>query len=297
MFMKKILYILLFLGILISCDTGSGSKDDDDDSLVTESEADPADDGKATGVYKGVIADTDTSGTYKIVIESSASGRAAGDVYKATLYLDVEGVTIVKEGSATELADGSLDLTFSLSVIGASFVFDLNISSTGTITDLEVTMDGQVISTVAEKETSTVLLEAWEGTYTGSKSFNDGTYTAAVTSTGTWNFLLKGTQMTQGVYHGQTKNVVTLNSNGTVVQTDTDSDSDYFRGPFTDSQIQVSFYNYDEFGVEEAITYLTASGTKAGNSASGTWTRTMDLDGDDVNESSMPGTWKGMRTR
>ena len=177
--MKKVLILFVSLMIVFTaCDTGTNSSSDGESdpttTLVTESEAEVADDGQATGVYKGVIADDEYSGTYKIVIdESTASGRAAGDEYDATLYFEVEGTEIEDAGTAVEQSDGSLAVSFDLTVVGVTFGFDLTISSTGDSVDTTVTLDGDVIYSTTLKEESTTLVEAWEGTFSG--NINDDT--------------------------------------------------------------------------------------------------------------------------
>ncbi len=193
--MKKVLFILLLpLLLFFACDLNSDSGSDDEDSsdtettLTTTPDAEAADDGKATGIYKGVIADEDTSGTFMIDIDNVAQGRADGDVYNATLYLEVEGTTLTSTGTATEQADGSFLVDITITIIGIVFEFDLDISSTGTVNDVTVLADGTPIVAVADKEESDALLEAWEGTFAGDES-------------GVWNFIIEETDI-EGVYSG-----------------------------------------------------------------------------------------------
>ncbi|OQY34930.1 MAG: hypothetical protein B6241_03370 [Spirochaetaceae bacterium 4572_59] len=269
--MKKLVLLLLIPLLFFACDMSSDG--DKETPLTATPDAQTEDDDKATGVYKGVIADSDTSGTYKIEIDSTPLGRSVGDSYKATLYMEVDGTTISKEGTATEQSDGSLKVTFSLTIVGSVFDFDLTVSSSGDISSVSVKMDGEEIGTTVKKESSTTLLEAWEGTYEGNvhnSSIPDGYY---VKNTGTWNFLIEGNKL-EGLYSGKET---------------TNMPAEYYTPDLSQKG------NYTGLIIGDSITLEMAddgpeicSGQKTGDSVNGTWS---------FDDGSSDGSWKGTRSR
>ena len=174
----------------LSCDGGSSSDDDDDDNdnLIETPEADPEDDDQGTGIYKGIIADgeSDTSGNYKIEItDEVASGKTVSGpgTYKVILTLEIDGTTLTAEGTA--VYDGTtFTVSITIEILGHTFGFGVDISSDGVVDDssLTVTMDGEEIYAVIEKETSTGLVESWEGTFSGN-------------AYGIWNFIIQESDM------------------------------------------------------------------------------------------------------
>lgn len=310
----------------ITATTNDGGYTDSIDitvALTTVSEAKPEDDNKVTGVYKGVIADDDSSGTFKIEIENSSSNpsssftRAVGDVYAATLYLEINGTLVTTAGTATELADGSYDVGFTLSVLSLNFAFDLNVTATGDVNECIVKKDNEVIMSTTVKETSDTVVQAWEGTYSGTINGTwenmvdmdgDGTPETNIsgpwttTVSGTWNFILVGSVMESGVFAGIETTIVKYNGETVDTQVNDTHDGTY-EGTINAGNVSVSNFKDAEYNYAEKIMYYTsasdrtASGTVSGYSGSGTWTEPEDTDGDGTNDDFVDGIWEGIRTR
>lgn len=292
-------------------------------ALTTVSEAKPEDDNKVTGVYKGVLADDDSSGTFKIEIENnspnptSSINRAAGDVYAATLYLEINGTLVTTAGTATELADGSYDVGFNLSVLSLNFEFDLNVTATGDVNECIVKKDNEIIMSTTVKETSDTVVQAWEGTYSGTidgtwentvDMDDDGTPETTIsgpwtsTVSGTWNFILVDSVMEGGVFAG--KETWHAYYNGQVVDEQIDDSADgTYEGTITNGTVSVfNFKDADYNSANQTMFYTTApdrtgTGTVSGNTGSGTWTEPQDTNNDGNNDGSTAGTWEGIRTR
>lgn len=273
--MKKISVFAVILAVIVSCaQPGSG---DDGPALTNVPDAKVADDNAATGVYKGVLADSDASGTYmieiteEIVSGNDRSSRAADPVYRATIYLTVNGSTVTKSGTATYRIGGGIDVVISADAAGKQFSLNMVIESDGNVIQATVKMDGQAIEATTVKEKSTQLVEAYQGTFTGSAIGLPSGYWANIT--GTWNFIVVGDRV-EGVYKGKDSSNIPYQS----VKYYSDS---YTSTILSNGSMVINF--------NDSYSTLTASGMKTGTKVSGTW-----ADNDDTPS---VGTWKGSRTR
>lgn len=274
-YVKKISVFAVILAVIVSCaQPGSG---DDGPALTNVPDAKVADDNAATGVYKGVLADSDASGTYmieiteEIVSGNDRSSRAADPVYRATIYLTVNGSTVTKSGTATYRIGGGIDVVISADAAGKQFSLNMVIESAGNVIQTTVRMDGEAIEATTVKEKSTQLVEAYQGTFTGSAIGLPSGYWANIT--GTWNFIVVGDRV-EGVYKGKDSSNIPYQS--------VEYYSDSYTSTILSNGSMVIYFN-------DSYSTLTASGMKTGTKVSGTW-----ADNDDTPS---VGTWKGSRTR
>lgn len=274
--MKKISFFVLLLSMILSC--AQPGSEDDAPTLTDVPDAKVADDNVATGVYKGVLADTNTSGTYMIeimeeVTSKDRSSRAAAPVYNATIYLNVDGNTITKTGTATSTFGGGINVNFSAEVERKQFILNMFIASDGNVTRGEVIIGGTTIESITVKEKSTQLVEAFQGTFTGNANGVPAPYWIKVS--GSWNFIVIG-NILNGVYSGKESSNVEAHV------------PNYVKGSYTGTisesgAITLSFISSSpDF----------ASGQKTGDKVSGVWT-----DNASGSNPGSAGTWTGSRTR
>lgn len=187
--MKKII-ILCLLSFIFSC-----SKKKEDNSglllglayfanssgaLANSPEANPANDNKATGIYKGVI--VGSSGTFKINYDNSNTGSTI-PVFDYS-YTPTGGSTISGSINGTATVSGGIHtLTFTQS----PFVLTIVLTSTGSITSATLAISGTTVSVTLYKERSTALVRLFEGTFTGNNIVGS---TSAYK--GVWNFTTYG---------------------------------------------------------------------------------------------------------
>lgn len=271
---KKISILCVMLATIVSC--AQPGSEDNGPTLTDVPDAKVEHDNVATGVYKGVLADSDASGTYMIeimeeVATNGRSNRAAVPVYNATIYLTVNGVTVTKTGTATYAAGGGINVVFTASAADKQFNFSMSIASNGNVTQAEVQMDGSTIESATVKETSIQLVEAYQGTFTGSALGLPSEYWLNIN--GTWNFVVIGDSI-KGVYRG-------IDSSNIPKQRVRYYYDSYTGTIASNGSITISFDNVSST--------LAASGAKAGAKVNGIWS--------DNDSTPSKGTWTGSRTR
>ena len=226
--MKKITYY--FVSALLLMAPLSCKKDDPAPAALPETpEALAEHNNKSGGVYKGVFASATNSCLMKVVLQGGT-----------------KNITVTLNGTTKTLTTTSLDTwTSGTQIVGAVFSSDnwsmtLDISSDGTSFGLSMDLGGQTsFNGTILKESSTLLVKVYEGTYAGD-------------ATGKWNFATQGTYLS-GVYAGALG-------------------SSTFVGSVVDNAISLS-----DSGSVTAVGTITnegknASGAWTSSSTSGTWT-------------------------
>ncbi len=178
--MKRILYYSLAALLLIS--PLSCKKDDPapSSSLVTTPDAKAANDDKSGGIYKGAL--IGSSGIIKIILQDGVTQiEVTLDGVKKTLTTTALASWTSGQAIVDALfSSGDWQITLSVDADGQNLSLTMNIAGHPNITGVIV------------KETSTVLVKAFEGTYAGSES-------------GTWNFVIQG-QYVVGISSGTASN-------------------------------------------------------------------------------------------
>ena len=152
-------------------------------------EAVPADDGKPSGIYKGVYANSEanTSGVLRIEIatdHSSGSAVATGDG------------TDIEADDSFSVDDQGEEIVFQF--IGDKIDIELILdTSLGSVRAIEMAIDGEDQKVTVDKEDSDALVQCYVGTWEG-KEDNDPESEAFE---GYWNYLLKEGDI-QGMYGG-----------------------------------------------------------------------------------------------
>jgi hypothetical protein len=231
--MKKLLSYLLVTALLV---VFTHCSDDDDDketpytcaSCVTAPEALAANDNIAKGVYKGIV--VGSSGTIKISIENGNS--------TSTATLTIDGKTATLTTSTAVVAEQPFEADFTGMFNGQEATIGFYVEADGTFAYISSTnIPGHPEAEIGiVKETSTDLIESFEGTYAGSSS-------------GTFNFVISKAQHLWGAV----------------------SSEDYFDGTLSGNTI--TGINYDEdVNVSGTLSNHTASGSwEKDGGDKGTW--------------------------
>ncbi|HLP64400.1 hypothetical protein [Flavobacterium sp.] len=184
----------------------------------------PANDTSAKGIYKGIV--VGSSGTLSINIQNGSSA--------ITGTLVIDGVAVALTSSVTYV-DGQPYLapftgTYNNSPISITFSVAVG-GGTPTVISSDIPGHPNAVFTIA-KETSTSLIEAFEGTY--SKSGETGIFNIILSSgLGAWGGIAKenGSSVVEDISGTYINNQV-IDENGTVVGVIT---GDVLQGSFTDS--------------------------------------------------------------
>jgi hypothetical protein len=227
--MKKIIYY--FVSALLLMAPLSCKKDDPAPSatLPETPEALAEHNDKSGGIYKGAFANATNSGMLKVVLQGGTKNVVI-TLNGTTRTLTTTGLDTWTSGDeivAAVFTSGDWTVTVGIAADGSSFDMSGNLAG-------QTSFDGTVL-----KESSTLLVRVYEGTYAGDAS-------------GKWNFATQGTYLS-GVYSG-------------------DAGSDNFVGSIVGTTISVA-----SSGSVTAVGTTTneaknASGTWTGSSTSGTWT-------------------------
>lgn len=268
-FNKQIFLGVLTAALLFSCanatNPASTSSSSSAASTFTVPVTSAADDKLSTGVYKGIIAYENSGGDLNIEIKRTAtpSIRAVSD-YQATMNIRINNNISKVTGTIVSDSGSNLTIRFQWTQLSKNYDVTLSVSSTGYISISTLTVNSVNTSFSGVriyKETSTVPVSVWVGTFSGSGSSPGGT----TSITGVFNYIVQGTSLL-GVWAGQVTAPSGLNYDG-----------NYFSG---------------SAGTSISITLPstgsgpgTASGTVTGSSVTGTWTK----DG-------LSGTWNGTKT-
>jgi len=234
--------------------------------LATAPAAVAANDSSYLGVYKGVITDTAISGSFWVSIteETAGSVKAALNVLLTT----AGGTSMqILNADPVKKADDSYDVTFSLTSNGVPFVMNYNVSATGVVSAPDLTASGEQIGINIAKETTTVTVESWEGTISGSSSGVTSGTSWTVSISGKWNFIRTGDEIS-----GSWSTVAVNSLNGIP--------DDFKSGNMTGTISS----NAITFG---SGTPDTCTGTFSGSSVGGSWSW--------VDTTKGSGTWAGIK--
>jgi len=160
---------------------GDGDSGDDDfecKSCVDKPDAIPADDNRSSGVYKGVLTGSNSTGNLKAMI--------ATDESTGSCDVTVDDEDDKADDFEIDSAGEDVQYTFS----SDDFEVVIVISSDGTVVSVTVTVKGNSMEATVMKETSDQLVKGFEGTWKGTD--ND---------TGIWNLIMYGSTL-QGYSSG-----------------------------------------------------------------------------------------------
>lgn len=166
--MKKLIPAILAIGAFISCNKQSGPPVQETPNLyvcpscVKVPDARPEHDARSSGVYKGVLAGPGASGYVAIYLENNGTEKKAViTINKKTAELTTNSLGNWQPGQKidTALFTGTLtgqpvSMRFSADTIGANSIMTIDIP-------------GKQIIPFIFKETSGVVIESFEGDYTG----------------------------------------------------------------------------------------------------------------------------------
>ena len=145
-------------------------------------EADAADDGKPTGIYKGVVTGDGVAGSVRVEIKTDGS--------KASAKVAIQNKAYDLVGAST----GSDEYSSNWSFTYDNFTLDLSLNaSDGEVNSVSATYDGSSLSADVAKESSTELVQAFVGGWSGSAG--------GEAISGAWNFLLRKSEL-KGSYSG-----------------------------------------------------------------------------------------------
>ena len=163
------------LAMIVSCGDGSSICPD----CATAPEALPEDDGKPSGVYKGVAASENLSGTIKVTISS---------LWGTSCHLVVNDKSYQSTKVNSEPGPYSY---YKHTFTGPNFSLVLAINSgDGSVRSSRLTLNGVKLSTAMVKETSTQLVGCFQGTWSGTGMMS-----------GVWNLVVIGDQI-KGIFRG-----------------------------------------------------------------------------------------------
>lgn len=277
---SRIVAIVLALGLLsASCDTTTNPPSDtaQGTAFPAAPAPDPAYDAAASGIYKGVLAESDTTGSFWIQVDSDLASRALDDALEAELNVRLNSSSIIRAiAAAKESASGQYSFVFTGTTDGSSWSLTVIISTSGAIADAELLIDTKEVKIAVRKETSTSPIESWEGTVRGSASGTDSGVSWSSTTTGTWNFIRQGDSL-KGAYGSKT-----------VAVYDGGSRTTYDSGRFDAVVSGASVSMFSGTNMPDNMPD-NCSGTFSGTSVSGTWSW------NDTRKGS--GTWSGSRTQ
>lgn len=260
-----------------SCDllTNSDTKKTEDEPVATLPAApapNPAYDSEARGIYKGVMAESDVTGSFWIQVADEVA-RAVAPSLQAELNVKLNNRSVFRATAEAFEDLGVFSFNFSGAAEGSPWSFTFKVDPDGLIAGKNLIVDGTSIEVAVEKEFSYSRIETWEGTIRGSASGSTEGVSWTSTTTGTWNFIRQGADL-WGAY-GATTTVTP--SGGEPIPPDS--------GTFTATVDGTSIGGFT--GENMPDKYCT--GTFSGNSVSGSWAWNATTKGS--------GTWSGSRTQ
>jgi hypothetical protein len=201
--MKKILSLTLLIVVVLatftSCKKSSNKKPDYTcTTCKTTPDAVAANDNSSKGIYKGIV--VGSTGTIKFDINN------AGNTVTATLVID--GATVNLTSTVTWTAGVAYTAPFTGTLNGAAVTINFTVSDTGdgpSVTSSNIPGHAGAVFSLA-KESSTALVEAYEGTYTTTKPEN-----------GTFNILLSRALARWGAVARKDGSSEVSHGNGTIV--------------------------------------------------------------------------------
>jgi hypothetical protein len=225
-----------------------------------------ANDNSANGIYKGVITDTVTTGSFWVSVTDdtatpSVISRAgvALPAKKASLNvrLTTAAGTDQKTVTGTVQSITNYQLSFTWTTNSISYAMTYTVSPAGVIsttTPPSLTAGGAPIAINLAKETTSVSVESWVGTISGSSSGTTGGQAWTGTTNGNWNFIRTGNTLS-GSWNTNTVN--SLKAMGVPDVISTGSISGTVSG------------NTITFGA--GVPDKTCTGTFSGSSVGGSW--------------------------
>jgi hypothetical protein len=229
--MKNILPLTLLIAVVLttfitSCKKSSNKKPDYICATCkTTPDAVAANDNSSKGIYKGIV--VGSTGTIKFDINN------AGNTVTATLVID--GATVELTSTITWAAGVAYTAPFTGTLNGSAVTINFTVSDNGdgpSVTSSNIPGHAGAVFSLA-KESSTALVEAYEGTYTTTKP-----------ESGTFNILLSRALARWGAVARKDGSTEVSHGNGTIVNSvliDTSNKSigtlsgDGIDGKFTDS--------------------------------------------------------------
>lgn len=177
---KPVIVLLLYLASLwLATACGSGDSGYTCKLCTSEPEALPADDGRASGIYKGIIAGTTADS--KETLTGTLKAVVATDMSTATCELVINESLLTADAIGIEQSGGKVDYTFS----SDEFELSLAVSDAGEILESDLVYGDAYVETSVGKEESDALLKCFEGTW---RSEDDSWY-------GVWNFIYKADRL------------------------------------------------------------------------------------------------------
>lgn len=187
--MNRLLF-LICSGTVLSV-AACGAADGDDLSTicptcVTAPEAAPADDGKPTGIYKGVVYSATVSGSIWAMIASDGKSGTCELTIDGEKYTGSFNSVVTASPAARALEAENVTYTY----VGNYFTLTLVLDPEGVVVSSSVAVSDVEAGVSITKETSTVLVECFEGMW--AQDGEDGT------DIGPWNMVVYGTMMLGG---------------------------------------------------------------------------------------------------
>lgn len=263
--------VLAALALLATACGGGGGLGGDKDyvctSCVGAPEADPADDGKRSGVYKGVVADVDESRTLSgvlraVIVEGRAPGGCTITMDDAPFDSSSMSIDPAPGGDLNGNGIADPDEDALVTFTGDRFELALTISRTGEVLDAELVWDGESARVIVVKEESDALVECFEGRWEGSVLMMGKRDQIE----GVWNFTIKSSEVV-GTYDSDL-----FGGNG-----DLFGGSGNYDGPYENGELTV---------YETSDRDYLAEGTRTNDFVGGKWEKA---------DSNAEGKWAGYR--
>lgn len=166
--MKKLIPAILALGTFISCNKQSGPPVQETPNLyvcpycVQVSDAKVEHDAISSGVYKGVLAGLGASGTLVIYLDNNGTEKKAViTINKKTAELTTNSLGNWQPGQKIDTA------LFTGTWSGQPVSMRFSVDTIGTNSIMTIDVPGKQIIPFIFKETSDVVIESFEGDYTG----------------------------------------------------------------------------------------------------------------------------------
>jgi hypothetical protein len=164
--MRNLLLAFVCVLSVVSCKKDKPKTEEEPIALVTTPEAVAEHDSKSGGIYKGIL--VGSTGTIKISLQGGSS----------TAVLTFNGET--RTLTTNSLNNWSSGQAISNAVFSSgNWTMNFSVDPNGQNASIAVTIPNHSVGAELVKETSTTLVQAFEGTYSGA-------------ATGTWNFVVRG---------------------------------------------------------------------------------------------------------
>lgn len=166
--MKKLIPAILALGVFISCNKQDGPPVQETPKLyvcpycIQVPDAKAEHDALSSGVYKGVLAGPGTSGTVAIYLDN------AGTEKKAVIKLNNKSAELTTNSLANWQPGQKIDTAlFTGTWSGQPVSMRFSVDTIGTNSQMTIDIPGKNMLPFIFKETSGVIIESFEGDYTG----------------------------------------------------------------------------------------------------------------------------------